>query len=66
LIDALWTDRFNHEVVVFNALVLLYLMTECEGNGQYLIAFNFGKIVAVNEVGKQRKADELMKSQLTG
>ena len=56
------TDRFSREVVAFNVLVLLYLMAECEGNGQYLVAFNFGKIVAVNEVGKRRKVDELMRN----
>ena len=53
-------DKFSREATTFNFLVLLYLMAECEGNGQYLVAFNGGRVVAINDVGKRRKADELV------
>ena len=52
---------------MFNFLVLLYLMAECEGNGQYIVAFNGGRIVVINEVGKKQKAGDLVESnKLTG
>lgn len=53
-------NKFSREATTFNFLVLLYLMAECGGNGQYLVAFNGERIVAVSEVGKRRKADELV------
>ena len=53
-------NKFSREVLTFNFLVLLYLMAECEGNGQYLVLFNGERIVAISEVGKRRKADELV------
>lgn len=51
---------FSHEALTFNVLVVLYLMAESGGNGEYMVTFNTGRIDAVRHVGKRRRTADLV------
>lgn len=44
----------------FNALVVLYLMAQNRGFGEYMITINGRRIVAVRELGKKQQTKKLV------